>query len=1211
MNKKIICLSEIILVISIVFTFSYLIYQSSNTNDEAYGESKSIKKIREIALSYLSKGLVSAQEGLWTCLEDLNGTICQEYPAQTCNDMCTEDCFPGRREDFSECRLGTCMDPVEGTCSANSPIAVCEDSGGNWFEQEPPECRPGCCLIGGNANYITEQACNILSDRLGQESRFEQVDNELQCLLMGENQEQGACVLGEVEPGLHDCKFGTKENCLSLGGEFFVNKLCTNQGLNTICQIAEQTSCFADKDEVYFVDSCGNKANIYDYSKKDEEDYWNQIVSKNESCSLNGNQAECGNCDYLLGSTCGTPIEGKDEEARLGDFVCRDLSCIDEWKDERKNGESWCAYEGRIGVVNADGTNKGRSVDLPGSGHYRKVCLDGEVRVEQCAEFRNEICVESRDEDIGFSSSACVINSWQSCIEANTDKTKLDKCETNSDCFLKKVRINNFKFDVCAPKYPEGFDLHEDFGGEVGESICSLGSQVCRVVEVKGFGGWKCKANCDCKKPGFAQTMNNLCISLGDCGGNVNVEGQFTSDGYKVKKSPKLGQSYINELISYAEPIKGQRAEPKPLSETAALFGLDINDPEFESKFANAIGMLGIGATGVSIATYCIALGGCTFLTSGAGLQVSILSWGPTWNAFASYAGAGAAGAAIGYVVGKLLGIEGDGLLAVTIAGVFAGLASYTGFFGAFGGNALFSTGFFVWTIIIVLIFALIIKFLGIGDSRIIKVSFTCNPWQPPLGGSDCEKCGEDEFPCTKYKCQSLGQACEFVNEGTGEEACINVAPDDVKAPIISPNYDAVREPFEYSDVNANGFKVIHNELECIPAYTQVTFGVSLDESGQCKYDTLHTANYEEMEFFFGESSLFKKNHVTAISLPSLESLGEGGFDPSRRADFNLFVRCQDKNGNANSNEYNIQFCVSPENDITPPIINRFNPESPNYVSLNAIEQNLTFYTNEPAECKYSDTDTDYSLMQNSVACNNDVEDMTLFGFECNTTLGINSGNETNYYFRCKDKPWETDESKRNTNNQGIKYEIVRTQDPLIIEDISVNPEPDENRKILTGNEPVRVELTVKTAGGAPVERFCEYKMNNGNYIRFFQSGEDEHKQIFSTLFEGNYNILIRCEDLAGNAVEGSTAFSIEVDDEGPRITRVYSQGNSLYVVTNEESMCYYDFNSCSFNTAEGIGMSGRELLHNADFRPNIDYYIKCKDNFGNVGECLNVKSGY
>ncbi len=1213
--KKSIALFEIVIMVLAGFSFAYFIHESSGLlNVGVSEESKTTSWLRGKILGYLSNGVVSAQEGLWTCLRDLNGSICQEYPAEICEENCQESCIPARRDQTAECRLGTCIDSGEGTCSANVPKLACEDSGGLWTEEEPAECNPGCCLLGGNANYITEHACSVLGDRLGQNGEWVPVENELECLLMAENQEEGACVLDEVFGEGFNCQFVTKGECLGMSGDFYINQLCTNPELETRCEITEETSCFDRGDEVYFKDSCGNLANIYDYNKRDDEEYWKFIIPKEESCSLDleGNQAECGNCDYLLGSICGEWIEdGDDDEPLLGDYVCRDLSCTDEWGDERKNGESWCAFDSKIGVDEGKNKNGGRSVDLPGSRHYRRACIDGEARTEPCADYRNEVCQESRDDEIGFSSAACRINSWQLCLDANSDEEKLDKCETNSDCFLKSVRLSDFEFDVCAPKHPPGFDLKEKFGGEVGETLCSAGTQTCTVIEVKGFGGWDCKVNCDCKTNKFAETMNNLCISFGDCGGNVNLEGEFSGMGYSVKRAPKLGSKYVSELEEYVNPEKGQHADPLSKEEIATLFGLDPNDPEFESKLGEVLGGIGAGAMGVFAAHWMITNG---VLVTGAfqaflAGETSVTFFG---GGAGNVAGGALVGAVVGFIIGKLFGLQGDAMLAVVIGGAVAGAFAGGGAFAGTGGALTFGT-FLLPIIIIVIFIAIIMKLLGIGESREIKVAFTCNAWQPPIGGSDCEQCTEGELPCSKYKCQSYGQTCEFVNEGTGEEACIDVSPNDVTSPIISPNYEAVEEPFEYSDVTDLGFKVVHNKEECIPSYQMVTFGVSLNEHGQCKMDVEHTDNFDEMEFYFGESSLFREDHVSAFMMPSLESLGEGGIDPDRRADFDMFVRCQDGSGNWNQNEYAIGFCVSPEDDLTPPILQRFDPESPAYIIIGAEEKDVSFYTNEPSECKWDTVDTNYDFMNNDIGCQNDIGDMTLFGWACNMTLPVQEGNSTDYYLRCKDQPWEEEEN-RNSNEESVVYQIVKTQDPLIIERISLNPEPNEDGWIVAGAQPVSLELEVETSGGAPVNRYCTYGFGGNNDLaRFFESGGDTHRQTFSALFEGDYDIGIRCEDDVGNFVEDSVQFRIDVDDDGPIITRLYNQGSLLYIITNENSECSYSHNSCSFSFGDEdvFETNGRELVHTADFDESLNYYIKCQDGWGNTGQCMTARAGY
>src|SRR3989344_1559618 len=440
MGKKVISLFEIYLLVMFSVSFAYLIGETDSLNAQLpvkSEESKFIEKLRNIVLGYLSGGLVSAQApAVWTCQQNVNGTVCQEYPSATCNSQCATNCFPGTRENYAPCQIGTCFDPLLGTCNAGTPQFSCQQSGGQWSAQQPSQCNRECCLINpdgqggaGEAQFTTQQQCNYLGQTLGAPVSWVHVGGEVECLLHASSQEEGACVL-EFLPAeqKYNCDFMTQTACLTAGGDFYSERLCTDPVLNTVCEVTQSTQCFSDKDEVYYKDSCGNKANIYDSTKLNDINYWSVVVPKAQSCLLGAtgtslaNQQRCGNCEYLLGSKCGTPHQGVDDTPIYGGFVCRDLSCVDEWSKPRRNGESGCAFDSRIGVDGSgnaqssstnlyqqycqgappvpggpqpnnqqqsnacqsyqqyeqtysqriSGPNSERSVDLPGSRHYRK-----------------------------------------------------------------------------------------------------------------------------------------------------------------------------------------------------------------------------------------------------------------------------------------------------------------------------------------------------------------------------------------------------------------------------------------------------------------------------------------------------------------------------------------------------------------------------------------------------------------------------------------------------------------------------------------------------------------------------------------------------------------------------------------------------------------------------------------------------------------------
>ena len=361
-----------------------------------------------------------------------------------------------------------------------------------------------------------------------------------------------------------NCKRTTLENCESLGGDFYEGKLCSHPDLNTGCKKQDRVSCFDGLEEVYWVDSCGNRENIYD---SDKQESWNRgfILEKNESCALGSpenwlkNQRSCGNCDRMKGSLCGSVTnEQKLIGAPKGDVICKDLGC-DVNGTRRENGETWCVYQNAIGtsfevpLLGALGYFGGfhldglRSMSAPGGRHFRQSCIEGVVITEPCADYRNEICTESRtnlteDGKKYFSIASCRANRWAECLSYNVNggnplrellsqlqpiidlfpqagkvlqgplqNEKINtaklmfRCESNPDCYVNSVSVDkDYKFPLCLPKYPPGFYMHDAQGED--QNICSFGNQRCISVWVYEsvpftFGAaaeWKCKAGCNC-----------------------------------------------------------------------------------------------------------------------------------------------------------------------------------------------------------------------------------------------------------------------------------------------------------------------------------------------------------------------------------------------------------------------------------------------------------------------------------------------------------------------------------------------------------------------------------------------------------------------------------------------------------------------------------------------------------------------------------------
>jgi len=77
------------------------------------------------------------------------------------------------------------------------------------------------------------------------------------------------------------CQFITKKECSELnagnGTEFYEGVLCSAETLGTDCGPSKETTCVDGRDEVFFTDSCGNLANIYDSSKINDKEYWTNV----------------------------------------------------------------------------------------------------------------------------------------------------------------------------------------------------------------------------------------------------------------------------------------------------------------------------------------------------------------------------------------------------------------------------------------------------------------------------------------------------------------------------------------------------------------------------------------------------------------------------------------------------------------------------------------------------------------------------------------------------------------------------------------------------------------------------------------------------------------------------------------------------------------------------------------------------------------------
>ncbi len=523
------------------------------------------------------------------CVLGKDGSICQEMDLID-TSLCNGQILGSSCNEIEPCQIGCCYNNQEGSCSFNSPKQKCEQNGGNWSNSANcniQQCQLGCCILGDQASITTTRECSLISQELNFQKNWQQpLDADGSCNSKIGLEKKGACVSDTGDfSGEKDCTFTTKSSCTA--GEFYEGYLCTAKELNTICKPARNTTCVSDKDQIYFLDTCGNTANVYDANKINDSSYWEQIISPSSSCSPAS--TTCGNCDYLTGSVCHDYRLGKDPKPVMGNEVCRNMNCL----NGRQNGESWCI---------SDYSNTDTPGIAPvGSRWFRGVCNEGEISIEPCADFNQETCIGNTGTGEGgtsFSEAKCWPNGWRNCIAANQKDNYADvkaQCDNYpDDCVMfldteigsKYEGLPGFKKNVdnsmqgsangvgkdankviayCVPKNTPGMVFWAtndnllsslgqsatgtqqtqqqsytgiDYGGSYDEtkSICALGSFTCVKTKKKSCltCSFKDDENVECfdkdKAPVFMSGLNDRCSMLGPCAVKENIAGSLGSN---------------------------------------------------------------------------------------------------------------------------------------------------------------------------------------------------------------------------------------------------------------------------------------------------------------------------------------------------------------------------------------------------------------------------------------------------------------------------------------------------------------------------------------------------------------------------------------------------------------------------------------------------------------------------------------------------------
>lgn len=224
-----------------------------------------------------------------------------------------------------------------------------------------------------------------------------------------------------------------------------------------------------------------------------------------------------------------------------------------------KSGDQWCEYEGPVGGA----------MDLVGTRHYLKSCMNGIILTEECRDYREEICVS------GSGKSMCRPNRWHTCAAQSSQASCQDS--TRRDCVWYDMTnvFNKYNYDgdariMCVPAVPPGFKFW-NYGG----------SQACQMnnewIDCKGLfcNRW------------WSDTSMLQCSRLGDCGYKTTFGKTFGNNSFFTTDMYNNPDGANQSLVRMPELVAGRELyyNLQPIRYSADSFStssFDCEDCTFE-----------------------------------------------------------------------------------------------------------------------------------------------------------------------------------------------------------------------------------------------------------------------------------------------------------------------------------------------------------------------------------------------------------------------------------------------------------------------------------------------------------------------------------------------------------------------------------------------------------------------------------------------------
>ncbi len=694
-------------------------------------------------------------------------------------------------------------------------------------------------------------------------------------------------------------------------------------------------------------------------------------------CFKNAPKEECEKKGgtYNPNTECICPAIGLDYGDReCGDGGCKD--CVATYEHEtksftgppRRHGESWCAYDSIVESKRGHG-----GMDYVGGRHYRHMCINGKEYVEECRDFREELCTEKNIN--GLSKAMCRPNRWQDCWLCKTreccENSSVRDCKWSDFLFRPLPGIDYSDVSRCYPKVPPGFRFWEGNG----EEVCNIATNYALCDDFSCPNVW-------------VDHSALYCYFQGDCGNYRNIADRLTKEGF-------FNSDPTDSVRDYVYHQDGLNKNPAEIGRSPLHLDLykrkrDSKKVEFPMVMERLPYLL---SAAFNYLDYISDLSISDFINpfkEPPEIKVLDYSFCSLWSA--PYGGEDC------YLCDE------DPLEPCTeykckSLGQLCRFELVDGVGRCFPFNT--------------------------DDKEEPEIDFNTDALSPGyrayrarLKILDKSIDGYEIEPAIKpYAPFKFGIK-------TNEPAKCKLA--------YLPNISYRFLPSVWFDKPT--FSLTHNMTIRLPAglvipervyyYLNITAIVDLIgiiDDLQAAYRSYRASLEDELdlyEYFTGNDILSTADFFFAIVMnivnkyshlfPYIKELSRILLSAFEQNTYYFFVRCKDMAGNENTEDFFIKFTINrTAANIEPPLILKIVPENNSILPKNTKQVSLKLYVNKPSECRYSNYDVDYAYMQGLLECpisSYKISPVLGGSYECTGEIPF-SGNNLKLYFKCKDNP--------------------------------------------------------------------------------------------------------------------------------------------------------------------------------------------------------------